>query len=516
MTPRRRATRLRGASGRRVTFAARAPHPPRAARLTLLATAVLLSCPWGVALAQGVRITGATWLQSIDLRPLREDSVAASRAQGTGSVRRAPDGQPVQCLEGAAYCHFATNGARRITNPLLQDLGISAWGLGEGVSAHAHVRLRASVGGAESLWPRLDDRFDALTAYVQWERERARGRVGRLWATNGLGAYNYDGASVLLRRGAHALEAYGGRALVQGLSAPYTSSAIGAVDDLPPEEEGVLLGARLLLRPTDVTAITAVFQRVLYADRSSLVSDRVALDATTRLAGTTLDASLAYDVAGTVLNEARIRLGRRLPFGTSGAVEGRRHRPFFELWTIWGAFSPIGFDEGRAELSWQGAGARVQLAAHGGYRRYAADANGLASLPLRGNGWRAGGDATWLASERLTASAGYAVDLGFGAARTDVYGGTRWTPSERFHLGASLTGFQSIYEFRVGTGRVLGASLDAGYRLRPDLRASIDAGVYRHRLINDAPGTDWSQRRGSLRLEWAVGGDPGRVGSVRR
>jgi hypothetical protein len=30
--------------------------------------------------AQGIRITGTTWLQSIDLRPLRQDSVLAAEA----------------------------------------------------------------------------------------------------------------------------------------------------------------------------------------------------------------------------------------------------------------------------------------------------------------------------------------------------------------------------------------------------------------------------------------------------
>jgi len=479
-------------------------------------SALLAAAPLATAGAQGVRITGATWLQSLDLRPLRQDSVAASTVGGSGSVRRAPDGQLVQCVEGSAYCYFATNGARRATNPLLQDLSVAAWGLGEGVSAHAHVRLRASVGGAESLWPRLDDRFDALEAYVQWDRTPVRGRLGRLWATNGLGATNYDGAALLMRRGAHSLEVYGGRALVQGLSAPYTSGAIGTVDDLPPEDQGYLLGARLRFRPTDLTAISAVFQRVIQADRASLLSDRVALDATTRLLGTTVDASLSYDLAGTMVNEGRVRVGRRLAPGMQGAVEARRHRPFFELWTIWGAFSPIGFDEGRGELSWRGMDERLQLSAHGAYRRYSDDTNGLASLPLRSDGWRAGGDASWLASERLTASAGYSVDLGFGASRSDVFGSARWTPNERLHLGASLSGFQSIYEFRVGTGRVLGAAIDGGYRLRPDLALAMDAGVYRHRLTNDAPGTNWSQRRGSVRLEWAVGGDPGRTMGVRR
>lgn len=468
------------------------------------------------ATAQGIRIAGTTWLQSIDLRPLRQDSVLASQVSGTGGARRTAAGQLVQCPEAAAYCYFATSGARETTNPLLQDLSIAAWGLGEGISAHAHLRARASVGGESALWPRLDDNFDALEAYVQVDRRLGRARLGRLWATSGLGAYNFDGGALMLRRGAHSIEAFGGRALVQGLNEPYTSAEIGAVDDLPPEDDGYLVGVRLRVRPSDLSAVSAVYQRVIAADRSSLYSERVALDGMTRLLGIALDGSVTYDVAGGILNEARLRAARRLLLGFDGAVEGRRHRPFFELWTIWGAFAPVGFDEGRAELSWRPGKERLQLTAHGAYRTYADDASGLSYLPLRSDGWRAGVEATWLASEQLAASANYATDIGFGASRTDVSGGVRWTPTERLSLGATVTGFQSIYEFRVGTGRVVGGVINGAVRVTPDLRVAFDGGIYRHRLTDDAPGTDWSQRRASLRLEWAVGSEPGMSGGSGR
>lgn len=459
--------------------------------------------------AQGIRISGTTWLQSIDLRPLRQDSVLATQVMGTGIERRTADGQLVQCADAVAYCYFATSGAREMTNPLLQDLAIAAWGLGEGISAHAHLRARASVGGESALWPRLDDRFDALEAYVQVDRRLGRARLGRMWATSGLGAYNFDGGSLMLRRGAHSIEAFGGRALVQGLNEPYTSAEIGAVDDLPPEDNGYLIGVRLRARPTDLTAFSAVYQRVIAGDRSSLYSERVAFDAMTRLLGIGLDGNATYDVAGGILNEGRLRAARRLFSGLDAAIEGRRHRPFFELWTIWGAFAPIGFDEGRAELSWRPGKERLQLTAHGGYRTYAADLSGLSSMPLRADGWRAGVEATWFAAEQLAASANYATDIGFGASRTDVSGGVRWTPHERVSLGATVSGFQSIYEFRVGTGRVVGGVVNGAVRLTPDLRIAFDGGVYRHRLTGDAPGTDWSQRRASLRLEWTVGSEPG-------
>ena len=73
------------------------------------------------------------------------------------------------------------------------------------------------------------------------------------------------------------------------------------------------------------------------------------------------------------------------------------------------------------------------------------------------------------------------------------------------------TAFQSIYEFRVGSGTVTGVIVDGGVRLSPDLRLIGDAAVYQH-IGRDTPSiVDWSQRRASLRLEWTVGRDPGMV-----
>ncbi|HEX4933295.1 MAG TPA: hypothetical protein VFV33_08965, partial [Gemmatimonadaceae bacterium] len=190
-------------------------------------------------------------------------------------------------------------------------------------------------------------------------------------------------------------------------------------------------------------------------------------------------------------------------------LEARRRRPFFETWTIWGAFAPVGFDEGRAEFAWRSPNELWMVSAHGGYRAYAEAHAGSDFLPLRSDGWRAGAEASWLPGEHFAGTASYAIDIGFGASRSDAAVGARWTPNARWVLGASVTDFQTIYEFRVGTGRVLGATVDGSVRVADDLRLVADATLYRHRLTNDAPGTDWSQRRASVRLEWALGGDPG-------
>ena len=458
--------------------------------------------------AQGVRISGTSTVQSIDLRPLRRDSLAARLLPGDGLLRTGPDGDLLECPAGSAWCYRLVAGTRATAAPMLQDVALAAWGLGEGVSAHAHVRARTRLGGDAALWPRLGDRFDALDAYVQVDRAAGQLRLGRLWTANALGAYGYDGGALLLRRGRHALEVYGGRALVQGLNEPYPSAELGAVDDLPPEAHGVMVGVRVRARPTASSSVAGLYQRVIVQDRSGLHAERAALDGTLRAGRVTLDGALAYDVAGRLVNEARLRAGRRLGTRVDAALEARRHRPFFELWTIWGAFAPVGFDEARGDLTWRVRPA-LHLTARGGVRRYDETNAGLQALPLRGDGWRAGVDALWLPDPRLTASVHYAVDLGPGAARSDASASARWTLPRGLDLGAHLSTFQSIYEFRVGTGRVAGAMLDAGYRLTATWRLAADAALYRHARTGGTPAADWSQRRAAVRLEWVLGHDPG-------
>ncbi len=94
-----------------------------------------------------------------------------------------------------------------------------------------------------------------------------------------------------------------------------------------------------------------------------------------------------------------------LPEALRLSLEARRHRPFFELWTIWGAFAPVGFDEGRAELGWRGAQQRLQLSAHGAFRRYDDTGAGVDFLPLRSSGWRTGLDAS-VAGQRASGRIG--------------------------------------------------------------------------------------------------------------
>lgn len=471
--------------------------------------AIALAGAAALAQAQSARVSGVTSMQSVDLRPLVDDSVPIGLATGDGPYRTLADGRVVRCLDGEAYCRFRSSGDRVTATPLVQDLRASAWGLGQGISLHAHVRLRDALGSDRFQWPRADDNFDALEAYLQVDRPHLRARVGRQWAMSGLGVYNYDGASLQLRRGRGRLEAFAGRSLVEGLNDPVGGDVLGELNDLPPDDHGRLYGLTAAAAIPGRGAIAATWQRVIREDRAALYSERAAIDASGRLGGFNVDGALAYDVSGELVNEARLRASRPLPGRFTASLEARRHRPFFEAWTIWGAFSPVAFDEGKATLGWHSADGRLTVDVRGARREYGETGEGIDWMPLRGDGWRAGAGAAWSRGEHWLWYADYDIDIDFGASRSDVAGGARWMPDPNRYLGVSLSGLQNIYEFRVGTGRVTGVHVEGATRVAGDARVVVDGALYSHRPTNGAYTPDWSQRRFSIRLEWALGGVPG-------
>jgi hypothetical protein len=471
-------------------------------RIALLVA--LLPVPLG---AQGLRVSGVTLMQLIELRPLVIDSAPASTFSGTGEIRTTADGVPAVCSPTSNYCQFERSSNRVSIGPVMQDLTFAGWGWVEGLSFRANLRARGEIGKDSTfVFPRYNDHFDVLDAYAQLDRSSWQARLGRQWVMNGLGAYDFDGGDVLVRRDPYALEGWAGRALVEGLQEPYTTSQLAAVDNLPPQQNGYIFGARARFRPDPLSAAALTYQRVLIADRSGLYSERAAFDASTRRFGPAVDLDLTYDFAAGDWNEARLRVGTPNVGVYNGWIEARHSRPFFELWTIWGAFSPVGFDEARANFDWRPSSAPIDVTLFGGYQQYAPTNTGIS---LRTNGWRAGGDLTWLGSRSIVASASYAVDIGGGAAGTDIRANVRCIPSSTLSIGTEGLLTQNIYEFRIGTGWVYGFVGDVSYFARQDVRVVADAGLYQHLLTNGAPGPNWSQRRASIRFEFMVGRDPG-------
>ena len=480
-----------------------------ATRAIALVAALLVAVPMKVLRAQGYRLSGTTVSYFFELQPVLEDSIADSLTSGTGLVRQSPVGT-VACPEGQTHCYFYRSADRTHTLPLTQDLELTGWGLGQGVSVYAHVRARAHLAGEEQLWTREDDPFTALAAYVEVERDRWTARAGRQWLTSQLGVKNFDGASLALRpRQAWLVEGYAGRGLIQGLSESFTSSALGAVDLLPPDVGAILLGVTARYHATGGVAIGAEYQRELRNDRAGLYSERVAVDAAGMFHGTSLLADAQVDLASSAVNEFRLRASRPVVSGASAGLEYLHSTPFFPLWTIWGVFAPVGFNELRADATW--AIRDLSFALAGSYRRYQDTHTGVGFLPLRNDGWTTILSAGWRIRSGLDVTGSYRRDLGFGASKSDGTASLRWQRDDGASwLAVTGSAVQNMFEYRVADGYVAGVTLDGGVPVTSEVRLAAQVGLYRQ-VANNEPSArvNWSQRLATLRVEWAMGRDPG-------
>lgn len=404
--------------------------------------------------AQGIRIRGTTTMRFLELRPFVDDSVPFDATlPGAVEYRQLPNGTVVRCVEGDPYCLFKRSATAATSLPLVQDIELTGWGLGRGLSVHADVRFRGALGSQRALYPREGDSFDALSAYVQLDRTYYTAKVGRQYAASGLGVYNYDGASLSWRPNRRiALEGFGGWSLAQSLNESVTTSEIAAVDELPPDRNAYIVGAQLQLKPTSRSSFSALYQRELRVNRSALYSERAAMDGSVSIGNAAIDGAFQYDLSMTQVNELRVRVRAPQVANTVVSLEGRHFRPFFELWTIWGAFSPVGFDEARLDATWRNSARTLSVDVNGARRKWGDTQAGLDFAPLRDDGWRVGGGLNWRATKSVQANASYSADVGFGASRSEGDVGLHWERG-RGYIGVTGSTFQSIYEFRVGTNR---------------------------------------------------------------
>jgi hypothetical protein len=481
-----------------------------ARRPTLLGSVVaLLAWPATLA-AQGYTAEVSLFGSVVELRGLDRDSLPEEAVPGDGLTRRLEDGTIVTCIP-EEFCRWFPSGEVETVSLMTEELRLSAWPGIRGLAAHAYLRGRY---GSDGFWPRSDQELEALYAYVSWERGDYRVRAGRQFRTNGLGYYNFDGASFLWRGfDPVRIDLYGGWSLARNLNASRTGSLLQAADEFAPDDRGLVLGVDVTGRLGDIATGAFTYQREIRSDELALYSERVAAAVGARWRQVTVDLSADYDLAFGEFNEASGRVASPLPAGFEAGVQARRYLPHFELWTIWGAFSPVGFDEARFWIGWRSARAHLHLDGGGAWRRYDEPDAGAAFVGLEDSGWRAFGRARWDRAGGFVDVA-YRAEEGSGAARYggDLragrdFGAGRW-------ISAHATSSQSFSEFRVGEQVTAGVGIDGGFRLGD---VTLIGGWARYGLsYEDRPQVeDWVQHRGHLGVRYRLGTEPVAGGEPR-
>jgi len=491
------------------------------ARLSFL-LAVLIP---GAVRAQGYRLRVDLRGQAVSYRGVTLDSVpVGDTVPGVGGGPVTPDGIAALCVQGEAYCSFYRPGAPQRSDPVSTTADFTAWGFGlPGLSLHVLARGGADLGDAAVSWPGTTPAVQLLEGYAEYAQPRYVIRLGRQTQAAPIGFTGFDGASATARDARLGLDATGylGWGLADASALPVTSAALNPLDDFQPVERQLVAGAALGFRsaPFDVRWS---YERQVDRRSDYFVSERTRVDAALRpLAGWSLTASGMYDLAQALWGNVDLRLAWQARSGRADAAVGvSRYRPDFDLWTIWGAFSPTAYRslDGSLDLvPWRA------LTLHVTGQVYKYDPTG-ASAPLvdvQSSGWRFAWDGAYTLSARWRLDAGYHAEFGPGASSRGFTGGAAYALGERVNLSAHAGTLDTPLEFRVDDASVW--MLGAAVAYRPSGRWSLDADATRYaenRKRPDAAGFDWNQLRLSARVTLyfgsgtGAGGVPAAVGAM--
>jgi hypothetical protein len=171
--------------------------------------------------------------------------------------------------------------------------------------------------------------------------------------------------------------------------------------------------------------------------------------------------------------------------------------PFFEHWTIWGAFAPVGYTQGMAQVHVIPIPA-LQLRAGGSYRNYDDTHTGVSWIRIEETGWSVLTGARWTPGAWLF-DAGYDGMSNPGSFRSRVDVAMSRGIAGRGRLGLFGSATQQFERFRYGDGRSTGGGIEASVALG-NVDLDGNAGWYLHRFL-DRPGyDDYDQFQARLRL----------------
>lgn len=469
--------------------------------------------------AQGYRVRLDTRFQSLSFRGVAFDSVLRSAVVAdptTGGFRTAAGaaGYAVSCPEAALYCTFFRPGSATRASPVSGTADATLWGLGvEGLTVHLTARAAGDL--ADAGWPGTEPAVQLLEGYAAYSKNFLSVKLGRVHDYNRLGWVGFDGATLELRPlGALRVFGYGGRALARSFPLPVTSADLNALGDSLPNRDQILLAGgfgwslrdfegRVLYQREDRWGVDATVSERVTGDWSVSASPRVTLTG-----GGIYNIALAeWEKADLAFNyltaDRRVRV-------TAG---GRRYRPYFDLWSIWGAFTPIAYSAAFASGAWQ-AVSGLDVRARGEYYKY--DRSGAAAplAPGEDDGWRASVNATLLKVANWAFDAGYEREFGPGAASQSSALAATYRPTSTLLVTVDGARMARPLEYRFDDARLWVYGLRLDYEAARGLRLVGDArGYSEERQRDDASGLSWSQLRFNLGavIEFGSGSDTRRL-----
>jgi hypothetical protein len=415
--------------------------------LTTLAALAAFALP-DAASAQDYRVRLDASAQSIAFRGVRLDSIADTLlVTGPAGGPETPDGHAVRC-GGTSYCFFFRPGPALRALPVTTSASLVMWGFGvEGLSLRANGRLVADL-GRDDAWPASDPFAQLLEAYAEYQRSWLLARAGRQLVASRLEPIGFDGAWARGRWEAASLEftGYGGWGLGQAAVLPVSSPALNPLDDWRPRDRQIAMGAEAAWFH-GATDVRAEYRREMDPRDGNFVSERTALSLRTRVASVDMSGGVDYNMAEGHLGSADMTLTYVDPrFTVAGGA--RRYRPYFSLWTLWGAFSPVPYNALFASAHVPATG-WLTLRARGERYRYedAGVSSGLVT-GLQDGGWRASAGAAATLDEKWMIDGSWSAEFGPGASARSIGASVDYVPHVAYSFGAHAGILERPLEFR--------------------------------------------------------------------
>jgi len=467
-------------------------------RVSLILMAVAMTAGGArLAEAQGYRVRLDSRVQSVAYRGVVPDSIPADEAViGENGGFETPDGFAVRCRPGFAYCSYYRPGPEQRGGPMVSTADVRMWGLGiRGLSLHANTRIGVDVGNTD-VWPGTDPAVQLIEGYAEFARPAYRARAGRMYEATRLGYTGYDGVRGELRLADRQARfaAYAGRGLARALALPVTSPALDPLDDFQPLRRQWVFGGTGSWT-SEFADVRAVYEREVDPGNDNLVAERVGLEVVVRAPlDIGFEGGVDYDLAAGWWGSAELSVSRGFDDWGRLRVGARRYRPHFELWTIWGAFSPTPYRAAFGIASVMPV-AGLDVTLRGEVYEY--DDTGARTPLVAGeeDGWRWSVTGRYAIRDQWSMHAGLHREKGPGAGAFGYDGGIAYQ-AERFQVSARASYLERPLEFRFDDAKVWGIGTDAYWTVLPNL--ALRGGVWRfdeERRRPDAAQFSWDQFR---------------------
>jgi hypothetical protein len=466
----------------------------------------VLACVPAVASAQGYQLRVDTRAQRAAFRGVRPDSVLASSVvTGPNGGLQTTDGFFVRCPPGSVHCFFFRPGPYRQGGPLVTTLDLTMWGLGvRGLSLRVNGRAGLDLGRSD-VWPGTEPAVQLIEGYIEHTSRRLTGRAGRQLLANRLGISGMDGGRAVVRPAAGLeAEAYVGLGLARATALPISTSVLNPLDDFQPRRRQLVAGGAVGWS-NRIGDVRLDYQREIDRESRQFASERAAISGEVHpIRPWSLAAGVEYDLANTWFGNADAAL-RYATAAVTAAVGVRQYRPHFDLWTIWGAFSPVPYHAVNASI-WVRPMHRLQL--RGRWERYVYSPTETETplVNVDNDGWRFGAGLSFSPGEMWTFDVGYREEYGPGASSHGFEGSVSVVPNNRITVTAFGSTLDRPLEFRFEEAGIDVFGLDAEWRPNDRIRLTVGGAHYvEDRQRPDAGSLDWNQTRLNARVTLVFG-----------